>query len=110
MESEAGYKPKLRLQSHVKSTLTNTKHTHSFFWATLKILLSIYAQAKRDGSGIPELHGLHGRQFFCVSFAVFIVLVLVLIDSVLAGSVPVQSQYLKFGPVPVPVPVHQYQK
>ena len=33
--------------------------------------------------------------------------VLVLIDSVLARSVPVQNQYLKTGPVPVPV--HQYQ-
>ena len=46
--------------------------------------------------------------FFCLIFAVFFVLVLVLIDSVLARSVPVQSQYLKTGPVPVPV--HQYQK
>jgi hypothetical protein len=38
-------------------------------------------------------------------FAVFFILVMVLIDSVLARSVPVQSQYLKIGPVPVPVPV-----
>jgi hypothetical protein len=55
---------------------------------------------------------LHGCQFICLIFAVFFVffvLVLVLIDSVLARSVPVQSQYLKNGPVPVPVPVHQYQ-
>ena len=48
------------------------------------------------------------RQFFAWFFAFFFVLVLVLIDSVLAWSVPVQSQYLKT--VPVPVPVHQYQK
>jgi hypothetical protein len=53
---------------------------------------------------------LHGCQFIYLSFADFFVLVLVLIGSVLARSVPVQSQYLKTGPVPVPVPVHQYQK
>ena len=46
--------------------------------------------------------------FFLDFFAFFFVLVLILIDSVLAWSVPVQSEYLKTGPVPVPV--HQYQK
>ena len=47
---------------------------------------------------------------FPQSFAVFMYLVLELIDTVLARLVTVQSQYLKTGPVPVPVPVHQYQK
>ena len=56
------------------------------------------------------LENFAAANFFLDFFAFFFVLVLILIDSVLAWSVPVQSQYLKTGPVPVSVPVHQYQK
>jgi hypothetical protein len=67
---------------------------------------------KFEKKNLTNFGKLHDCQFINLIFAAFFVLVLVLIGSVLARSVAVQSQYLKIGsvPVPVPVPVYQYQK
>ncbi len=40
--SNTEYKPKLRVESPAKSTVTNTKHRFLFLQATQKIVLSIY--------------------------------------------------------------------
>ncbi len=52
-ENGFDYKPKLRLESPAKSTVTNTKHRFPFFAGNTKhSTFDLYAQAKGGGSGL----------------------------------------------------------